>query len=293
MEKRLTIFTPTFNRAYILNNLYKSLLQQTSNDFNWMIVDDGSTDNTKLIVDDWMSEGKIDIIYYHQENSGKMAAHNFAVEHTKSELFLCVDSDDYLVDNAVELLIREWDKNKNDNTIGVIARRGTKDGKKMGNGVFPNVTIANLKDFFGKTFTGDTSLCFETNKLKKYKFPIIEGEKFISESYLYDQINRDYDYIIYDEIIIVCEYRPDGYTMNMDLISFKNPIGRMYHEVQNLKFSTKFSDRIKACTRYNIYKNICKHDDIYDFKLNERLLMIITSLPGKILYLKKKKRLGL
>ena len=114
--KKLTIFTPTYNRAYCLPELYESLLVQNKEDFVWMVVDDGSTDETKKIIDKWICDGKINIIYIYQQNSGKMSAHNRAVKECNTELFMCLDSDDKLTDGAVHKIEKygnqhgnEWD----------------------------------------------------------------------------------------------------------------------------------------------------------------------------------------
>ena len=293
MTEKITVFTPTYNRANVLGQLYQSLLRQSNKDFCWLIVDDGSTDETKGIIEQWINENRIKIKYYYQNNSGKMAAHNLGVEKTETELFVCVDSDDFLVDNAIELLVNDWEKKHRDLTIGIIARRGTIDGKPMGKGYFPDVKICKMNSFMGKTFSGDTTICFETSKLKRYKFPIIEGEKFITESYLYDQISHDgYEYILLNQIVTICEYRQDGYTMNMDVISYRNPIGRMYNEAQNLQFADNLIDKLKACVRYNIYKNISHYRNVRSFSASEYFMMIITYLPGYLLYKRKKKRIS-
>ena len=119
----LTVFTPTFNRAYTLDNTYRSLVRQPNKSFIWLIVDDGSTDNTKAVVDDWICENKISIEYHYQENAGKMVAHNWASQLCKTELFLCLDSDDQLTDTAVEDVISFWEKHRNDrdDLLGIIA----------------------------------------------------------------------------------------------------------------------------------------------------------------------------
>ena len=123
--KRLTIFTPTYNRAYILPQLYDSLCEQTCQDFEWLIVDDGSTDNTWELIEKWMHEERVEIRYFFQENSGKMMAHNKAVQDSKSELFMWVDSDDYLCSaQVVGEVISYWDchnKESKDDICGIIA----------------------------------------------------------------------------------------------------------------------------------------------------------------------------
>lgn len=132
--KYLTIFTPTYNRSNLLLHLYKSLCEQINKDFLWLIIDDGSKDNTKELVDTWKKENKIKIQYIYQKNSGKHVAHNKAVELCNTELFVCVDSDDILTNNAVEIIINYWenDRNKNVDFVAYCSRRGDLLGNPTG-----------------------------------------------------------------------------------------------------------------------------------------------------------------
>ncbi|QWT54148.1 glycosyltransferase family 2 protein [Eubacterium sp. MSJ-33] len=292
MEKSLTVFTPTYNRAYILGNLYESLKRQTNPDFCWVIVDDGSTDNTKKLIEDWIQEGILDVRYFYQKNSGKMMAHNYGVDMADTELFVCVDSDDYLVPDAVEHLVDQWREYGSDNIAGIIAKRGYDENRQLGIGSFPEHKICRMSSFFGKTFTGDTTLCFRTDVLRRYKFPIIDGEKFLTEAYIYDQIDRSYEYIVTDCILTICHYLDDGYTNNMQVISYRNPVGRMYHEAQNMEFATDMLSRIKAAIRYNSYKYISQHRNVRSFTACERVLLFCTKPAGYYLYRRKKKGLS-
>jgi glycosyltransferase involved in cell wall biosynthesis len=107
---KITVFTPTYNRAYILDRVYKSLINQTNKSFVWLIVDDGSTDNTESLVKKWIKEDKIEIKYYKQKNGGKQRAHNKAVKLTDTDLFICLDSDDYFTKDAIEILLNSWNE---------------------------------------------------------------------------------------------------------------------------------------------------------------------------------------
>ena len=119
--KTLTVFTPSYNRAYTLHKCYESLLRQTSKDFTWLIVDDGSSDNTKELVDSWINENKIEINYIYQENQGMHGAHNTAYKNIKTELNVCIDSDDYMPNDAVEKIKETWEKIKDNEKISGIA----------------------------------------------------------------------------------------------------------------------------------------------------------------------------
>ena len=107
--KRLTVFTPTYNRAKVLHRVYDSLVEQTYTDFRWLVVDDGSADDTKSVIDAFMSEEKISIQYIYQENQGKHIATNRAVAMTETELFVIADSDDAFTPDALEKLVAAWD----------------------------------------------------------------------------------------------------------------------------------------------------------------------------------------
>ena len=188
-EKKITIFTPTYNRKSTLPRLYQSLCRQTVSDFYWLLIDDGSTDNTGELVKGWQLEDKIQIVYFYQENSGKASAHNAAVKYTNTELFLCVDSDDYLVDNAIKRILEYWERDKN--YTGILALKGNRDGLPVTKWRSPMKcsTLLDATRLYG--LKGDTMLVFRTELLKKYFFPVFPKERFVPESYLYDQIDLE------------------------------------------------------------------------------------------------------
>jgi glycosyltransferase involved in cell wall biosynthesis len=132
-KKTLTIFTPAYNRAYTIGRTYESLCRQTSCDFCWLIVDDGSVDNTRELVEDWIKVGKISIRYIYQENQGMHGAHNTAYRNIDTELNICIDSDDYMPDDAVEKIVSFWRKNGSEKYAGIIGLDATNDGKVIGN----------------------------------------------------------------------------------------------------------------------------------------------------------------
>ena len=136
MKATLTIFTPAYNRAYTLHKCYESLKKQTNKDFEWLIIDDGSTDNTRELVQSWIEENIIPIKYHYQKNQGMHGAHNTAYELIDTELNVCIDSDDYMPDDAVEKILKFWDKNKSDNIAGIAALDAYESGEVIGN-TFP------------------------------------------------------------------------------------------------------------------------------------------------------------
>jgi len=286
----ITVFTPTYNRAYILPQLYKSLLGQTYSYFTWLIVDDGSTDGTKELIDKWIGDGKVHIRYFYQENAGKMQAHNKGVEECNTNLFVCVDSDDYITNTALEELVNVWDKESDISLAGIVAKRGEDVDIQLGVGNFPNKHLIALRELRENHFNGDTTICLNARVIKQFSFPFIEGEKYITERYLYDQIDQKYKYIVYPRILTICKYLTDGYTMNADRISYQNPVGMMYYYGQSMKFSKSFRDKINFSARYNQYRILSKHEDVFSFSIREHFFLMLTFPVGWIGAIKKSKR---
>ena len=245
----LTVFTPSYNRAHTLPRLYESLKRQTLGDFEWLIVDDGSTDNTRTLVEEWIGEGEISIRYIYQDNGGKPSAHNRGAKESLGELFICVDSDDYLTDEAVRLISEAW-KNADEGKVGIIGYKALKSGEVVTRIADTEVTSFTLKagyDSFG--LAGDTALVFKSQVLKKFAFPHFDGEKFIPEGYLYDMIDTVGELVVLRSEIYVCEYLDDGYTANMKRILYKNPNGYFAYINNRLKVDKgakhKFLDSIR------------------------------------------------
>lgn len=274
--KLITVFTPTYNRAYTLDKLYKSLCEQTVNDFVWLVVDDGSIDDTESLVKKWIDERCIDIIYYKQENRGKMVAHNLGVRLCSTELFVCVDSDDFLATDSIEKICSFWKKNKNHDVAGIIAYRAVKkENDFLVEKEFPSLDPSTLHSLYENGFQGDTTLIFKTEVIKEYPFPEIEGEKFITEAYSYDQIDQKYKYLLLNSPLTLCEYRPDGYTCNTSRLYFNNPKGCALYYNQLLKlYPLKGLKKMKVLMRYIAFSRIGKNKFIYR-NSNERAPMYL------------------
>ena len=282
MKSKLTIFTPTYNRGYILPKLYESLIKQTNKNFIWLIVDDGSYDNTKGLVNKWIKENIINIEYIKQENQGKHIAHNTGVDNCKTELFFCVDSDDYLLENAVEDIYSDYYKIEDKNIAGIVSIRMTKEKKPIGTDMPINIKYSSLSDLYEKyKFKGDTALVFKTDILKMYKFPNINGEKFVGEEYIYCQIDEIYQLLISDSKYYICEYLDDGYTTNMFKLIANNPKGYMELKNMKLKTSTRFNIKYKSASLYVVGSWLSKEKNIIK-KSNNKLITII-SYPLAIL----------
>jgi len=224
---KLTVFTPTYNRAYILEQLYRSLQRQTCTEFEWLVVDDGSSDNTEELFAQWMREDNpFPIRYHRQENGGKCRAINTGASLAKGELFFNVDSDDYLTEDAVEKVLRwETELPKDQNFCGFAGNLGTA----------PDVTPNRCFEggyFDGTAFDrygavdGERCLIFYTDILKKYPYPDCPGEKFMTEAVTWNRMAWDgYKMRFYDDIIWKWEYKPDGLTQSGYQIFIDNPQG--------------------------------------------------------------------
>ena len=290
MKKGITIFTPTYNRAYTLERIYNSLKKQKNTDFEWLIVDDGSTDNTKEVVSKWIQEKNINLRYYYQENAGKMQAHNKGVELAKYELFCCVDSDDYLTNNAIDIILKCWEMHKNDdNIIGILDFKFSKKGQELSSGNLNNVIgrTCTLDDAYRKFgLRGDAELIYRTEIIKRFSFPSFKGEKFVPEVYLYDQLDRVGKLYVQGKKLFVCEYLPDGYTASMKKTIHDNPCGYEAYITQRLSIVDKrLSDIAEDAIRYVAIEK-CRHTNDMDIIKNSPHKIITTiMIPfGKLFF---------
>lgn len=224
---KITVFTPTYNRAYILESLYRSLQRQTCRDFEWLIVDDGSSDNTQELVQTWVAEGNdFPIRYFRQENGGKHRAINYGLKLAKGELFFTVDSDDYLTDDALEKVLHwEAELPKEQNYCGFAGNLGTSVGKTP-NRIFENTSFdGTALDRYGAV-DGERAMVFYTNIHREYPYPVFEDEKFMTEAVAWNRMAHDgYKMRFHNDIIWIYEYKEDGLTMAGNKLFLGNPKG--------------------------------------------------------------------
>ncbi|ESU32064.1 beta-glycosyltransferase [Bacillus sp. 17376] len=234
--KKLTVFTPTFNRAYCLSNCYESLIRQTNKDFIWLIIDDGSTDNTKDLVSIWQTERLIEIQYIWQENQGMHGAHNTAYELIETELNVCIDSDDYMPDDAVEKIIMMWEKHGSQNVSGIIGLDSNFDGKVIGSLLPTNLKTSTLFDLYYKYgVSGDKKLVYRTDLTKEFPYPIFKNEKYVGLAYKYYKLDQKYTLLLMNEVLCCVEYLPDGSSLNMLRQYQKNPKGFAFYRKELMK----------------------------------------------------------
>lgn len=253
----ITIMTPTYNRAYILHKAYQSLKNQTAFDFEWIIIDDGSSDNTEALVNQWMSEcTDFEIIYSRQSNGGKHRAINQAVQMAHYEWFLILDSDDELTEHAVEA-IHVWiaDVAGRNDIAGVAGLKGTADrvvGEKLKREYIDATNLERKK--YG--LLGDKAEIYKTEILKQYPFPEFEGENFLRESAVWDRIAKDgFKLRWYNDIIYLCEYIEDGLTKNTNTETYeRNFNGFIYCSELFIETHSWFLSLHKCGEFYNVAK---------------------------------------
>lgn len=286
-----TIFTPSYNRCDTLSRLYESLLSQTFLSFEWVIVDDGSTDNTSSLVEKWILEKKININYFVQENGGKHRAINKGLDLAKGELFYIVDSDDYLPNDSLEIVNTSYNSIKHDNTIiGVVGFCSSKEGDILGGKIFPFEFIdTNLIERRNKyNITADMAKVIKTNIFKEFYFPEILGEKFVAESIVWNRMAVKYNFRYINKSIYFAEYLEGGLSNNSIKNRRKNPkyATLLYSELtKNIKANLKL--KIKSYINFwRFYP--CRCESLFNAK-NElpNIFMSLITLPfGFIYYLK-------
>lgn len=276
----LSVITPAYNRAYILPQCYKSLVNQTCQDFEWIVVDDGSSDDTQSVVAGFINEHKVKIRYIKQPNGGKHRAHNTAVQNAAGELCVCVDSDDCLVQDAVAI-IREFWKEKQENTIGILAKRGSIQDQHPICASWPeNLTsctmFALINDYH---FSGDTALFFRTDLLKQHLFEQFGDEKFLSEANLYFDLDKCGEMLLLNRVVYLCEYLEDGLTARYHTLLRRNPMGAANTYYKQMKMAAKVKDKLRYAMLTNIYYSLCEDKRGARLKENDRWLLA-TRIPA-------------
>ena len=229
---RITVFTPTFNRAYIIENLYRSLQRQTCMNFEWLVVDDGSSDHTETLFREWIGQANpFPIRYYKQNNGGKHRAINTGLDLANGEWFFTVDSDDYLTDDALEK-VEKWCAEADSGIQGIVANRGYSSTETI-NYLFEEKyldrTFLDMSTFTrdGRlVLGGEKAIILRTDFHRRYKFPEFKNENFMTEGVVYNRMAADgYKMRFYNDIIWVFEYMDDGLTKAGGSIFLKNPRG--------------------------------------------------------------------
>lgn len=287
MNKEITILTPVYNRKKELKKLYNSLCQQKSKNFIWLIIDDGSIDDLKKELKKFYNDD-FPIEYYYKENGGKHTALNYAFKLLKTELTIIVDSDDYLTDNATQLISKTWNKYKNNKKIcGLCFKKKSINNQLIFDSFKENEFIENYNNYIiNKNVKGDKAEVFKSDILKKYEFPEFKGEKFVGEGVIWSKIAHNYDMVFVDKTIYVCNYLDNGLTKSGRKMRINNPNGGMYHAREYLNNNYTIKVREKNALLYLIYARFSKKR-IYDILKKEKFkpILIINIIPSFAIYI--------
>lgn len=284
---KISVVTPTYNRAKELDNLYKSLVANLKHNisFEWVIMDDGSSDNTKEVIDGYISENKVDIKYYFQENQGKMQALNNVMDYAEGDLIIECDSDDYFTDDAFEIVKKKYELMKmNENVCAMIFPRKMINHKV--NHISKDEYITTMFElYFKEGLEGDTTIVFDSEIRKKFKHKLEKDEKFITEARMYHQMDLEYNFIYFNDNICISEYLEDGYSKNIYDTFKKCPYGYLeyFKELINLNMQgVKLKKRLYIIKHYILFSYMTKQKNVLKNVKNigNKILTAILLWPG-------------
>lgn len=285
----VTVLTATYNREKLLPKLFESLLIQTCRDFNWIIIDDGSTDNTKELVKIFKSKADFEIIYKYKENGGKHRALNFAYQFINNSLTFIVDSDDYLTNDAIEVIKETYLKYQFEKDLcGFSFLRGKPAGGYLSTTGVPR---DGLKETFvecriNRNIGGDMAEVWYTHCLKEYKFPEIEGEKFLGEDIIWLKMSKKYKIRFFNKVIYISGYLDNGLTKNRRKHNINSPIGCVIRADTFLRSDCSIKAKTKAALQYQIYGRFAKiRLNKLFMSSNKKILFCLVYLPSLFIYM--------
>lgn len=292
-EIKITVFTPAFNRAHTLGRCYESMRKQKCKAFKWLIIDDGSTDDTKQLVESWKNrENGFEIIYYYKENGGMHTAHNMAYELIDTELNVCIDSDDCLSENAIEIMLNFWNEYGSSKYAGFVGLDADLEGYIIGKKFPENLKETTLSGYYRKGGQGDKKLVYRTEVMRQYpEYPVFEGEKYVSLGYKYLLCDQDYKLLVLNQVLCNVEYQLDGSSHNMLRQYYNNPRGFAFIRKVDMKYNKTWKENFKTCIHYVSSSLISKNRNF--IKESPKKRMTILAIPAGILltiYIKKNVR---
>lgn len=288
---KISVLTPTYNREKLLERLYKSLVKNSKYgvEIEWLIMDDGSTDQTEQKVKSFIQEQEqhIQVKYYKQKNQGKMVAINNLVEKATGEYMIDCDSDDYFSDEAFKIMSEKIKETANEKNIyGLCFLKHSTNGENIGNNFTKQrTTLFDLH--YKENDQGEKAILFISKIRKQYKHKLENGERFITEARLYYEMDDDNEMLCFNFPIMICEYQENGYTKNLNKQFKENPVGYYYYFYEILKRDFKgtlWNKRMYAIKHYILFSILTnKKIELKDVKnIFNRVLIVLLYLPGKI-----------
>ena len=292
---KLSIITPTYNRANMLGNLYNSIVKnleknrevQQNIQVQWLIIDDGSTDNTEEVINQYISEKKIEIQYHKQENQGKMSAINNVVQYADGNLIVECDSDDIFSDNAFYDILQAYYETKERNDLyGLCFLKYDLKGNNIGNR-FQREETTMFDLYFKEQENGEKAIVFFANIRKQYQYKIEKDEKFSTEARMYHEMDLKYKMKCINKPIMICDYKEDGYTKNIRKVFKENPYGHFayfkeileQHDMQGISFKK----RLYVIKHYILFSYLTKQYKMKNIKgIKNKIIYILLFIPGMI-----------
>lgn len=287
----LTVFTPTYNRAYILPNLYHSLLRQQNIDFEWLVIDDGSTDGTAELVAKWITDAPFPIRYFKTENGGKPRAINNAVEWANTPYLFIIDSDDYITDCLIPFFISQLQNfEKTPELAGLGVMRGNNTNQPLGSPRFGDQGFIDAPHLQRKKYglNFDCNELYKIEILRQFPFRVWPGELFSPEEIvLYEMDLHGYEVRWYNKVGVVSEYLADGLTVNSFSLLQKNPMGYAMSFNHQLKYKKTFKERFVSAYLMICYA-ILGRNIFYLTESNDKLFTILAFPVGVIVAFRRK-----
>lgn len=287
----LTVFTPAYNRAHTLSRTYESLCIQDCKEFVWLIVDDGSTDNTAELVNNWTKQDNgFEIRYVYKENGGMHTAHNVAYEIIDTELNVCIDSDDCLAYGAVRKILTKWSQVKALGYAGIIGLNADLQGNMLSENFPDGLTEITLVGYYAAGGRGDVKLVYRTDVIRQYPpYPVFEGEKYVALAYKYRLIDQDYKMAVLDEVLCNVEYQQDGHGRTMWKEYLRSPKGFAVWRKICMQYPESRKRLIIDCVHY-ISHSLISGDKQFLLTTPRRVLTVLLMPLGFCLMLYTKYR---
>lgn len=290
MMSDITVLTPTYNRGKLLQKLYKSLCNQECKNFEWLVVDDGSDDDTELYIERMKKEADFPIYYYKKKNGGKHTALNYAYQYIETPLTFIVDSDDTLTPNAISVIENIYKKYRNENDLcGFSFLRGKPNGGYLSTSGVPyeGMKESYVECRINRNIGGDMAEVWYTHCLKEYMFPEFQGEKFLGEDVAWVRMAEKYKMRFFNPVIYISDYLEEGLTNNRRKHNIKSPNGCVSRAKVFLESDANIRTKIKSMLQYHIYGKFSgKTGLILLQETNKKFLYLLLLVPARILYYK-------
>lgn len=280
----LTVFTVTYNRVHTLPRLYESLLAQQNKNFIWLVVDDGSTDGTKALIEEYQEKTQeFEIKYVYKENGGMHSAHNEAYRHIDTYLCMSIDSDDLVTENAIDTIYKFWNRYGSEKYAGIIALDCDMKGKVIGKEL-PDRKSTTITYYYEHGGYGDKKLVYRTSLMKSTpEYPEFEGEKYFSLRYKYTIIDEEYELLILNKTLCKVDYQEDGSSLTMIKQYKRNPRGFAYLRIFDMKHDTTIKRNFISCVHFVAESHLAK-DRTYFAKSPRKGLTVLAWPLGMLLY---------